>query len=167
MAGLINELLTILKEQTKSYDELLVLSREKRRVIIENDVEMLGKITQAENSIIGQTQKAENRRLEVMNDIATVLAQNPEELTLAKLAELIKDQNEHGELLELGKTLKATLDNLKEENDRNTVLIQSSLDYIEFTVNLVRQAATADDPYTGAARKQAPGLDKGFFDKKR
>ncbi|MCL2564836.1 MAG: flagellar protein FlgN [Defluviitaleaceae bacterium] len=166
MAGLINELLTILKEQTRSYDELLVLSREKRRVIIENDVDMLGKITQAENSIIGQTQKAENRRLEVMDNIATVLAQNPEELTLTKLAELIKGQEEYDELVELGKTLKATLDNLKEENDRNTVLIQSSLDYIEFTVNLVRQAASADDTYTGT-RKQAPGLDKGFFDKKQ
>ena len=167
MAGLINELLTNLKEQTKSYDELLVLSREKRRVIIENDVDMLGKITQAENSIIGQTQKAEGRRLEVMDNIATVLAQNPDELTLTNLAELIKGQDEHDELVELGKTLKATLDELKAENDRNAVLIKSSLDYIEFTVNLVRQAATVDEPYTGAPRKQAPGLDKGFFDKKQ
>lgn len=166
MAGLINELLNILKEQTKSYDELLVLSREKRRVIVENDVDMLTKITQAENSIIGQTQKAENRRLDIMGDIATVLGQKTDELTLTKLAELIAGQDEHGELVSLGKTLKATLDELKEENDRNTVLIQSSLDYIDFTVNLVRQAATTADPYINQ-RKSAPGEDKGFFDKSR
>lgn len=166
MAGLINELLNILKDQTKSYDELLVLSREKRRVIIENDVDMLSKITQAENSIIGQTQKAENRRIEVMGDIATVLGQNKDELTLTKLAELIKDQDEHDELVASGKALKATLDELKSENDRNSVLIQSSLDYIDFTVNLVRQAATASDPYINQ-RKSTPGEDKGFFDKSR
>ena len=166
LAGLINELLDTLKSQTKSYDELLVLSREKRRVIIENDVDMLGKITQAENSIIGQTQKTESRRLEIMGDIATVLGQNVDDLTLNRLCELIEGQDEHGELLTLGKNLKSILDELKEENDRNTVLIQSSLDYIDFTVNLVRQSATASEPYINQ-RKSVPGTDKGFFDKSR
>jgi flagellar biosynthesis/type III secretory pathway chaperone len=166
LAGLINELISLLEIQTKGYDELLVLSKEKRRVVIENDVDMLSKITQAENSIIGQTQKAEAKRLEVMNDMATVLGQNPDDLTIKRLAELIEGQAEHNNLVEAGKRLRAVLDELKEENDRNSVLIQSSLDYIDFTVNLVRQASSLSDPYADQ-KKTVPGTDSGFFDKSR
>jgi len=101
LAGLINELIDILYSQANNYDELLVLSKEKRTVIIENNTEMLQKITQAENTIIGRNQRMENKRLEIISNIANVLNYDANELTVSSLAELIRGQAEYPELVKV------------------------------------------------------------------
>ena len=165
MAGLINELIDILQGQLQNYDELLVLSAEKRNVVIENNTEMLQKITQAENSIIGRNQRMENKRLEVIGNIANVLNHNVEELTISSLIELIKDQEEHLALVKVRDNLVETLEALKVENDRNAILLESSIDFINFTVNLMRSSED-NDPFN-RQRKKTPGAEKGFFDAKQ
>lgn len=165
MAGLINELIDILYSQANNYDELLVLGKEKRNVIIENNTEMLQKITQAENSIIGRNQRMENKRLAILKDIANVLNRDADELTLSSLAEFISGQAEHSELVKVRGILKDTLDQLKIENDRNAKLLESSIDYINFSINLVRSSLPEESYHS--TRKQTPGEEKGFFDAKR
>ncbi|MDR2899821.1 MAG: flagellar protein FlgN [Clostridiales bacterium] len=170
LAGLINELIDILKKQAVNYDELLILSREKRRVIINNDTQMLQKITQAENSIIGRNQRMENKRLEIIKDIAIVLNQKADELTLSSLAELIKEQGEYQELVTARKALVDILDDLKSVNDQNSKLLDNSLEYIDFTLNLVRSSFDDMDTYSsqiGKGSKSKPGDDGSFFDVKR
>ena len=165
MAGLINELIDILKGQLQNYDELLVLSIEKRNVIIENNTQMLQKITQAENSIIGRNQRMENKRLEIIGNIANVLNYDAGELTMSSLAELIKEQDEHKGLTEIRDSLKETLDALKTENDRNAKLLESSIDFINLTVNLMRSPENNESYHR--QRKSIPGEEKGFFDAKQ
>jgi len=165
LAGLINELIDILQDQLQNYDELLVLSTEKRKVIIENDTQMLQKITQAENSIIGRNQRMESKRLEIIKNIANVLNYNADELTLSLLAELIKDQDEYSGLIEVRDRLKDTLDALKIENDGNAKLLESSIDFINLTVNLMRSSENNESYHRH--RKKTPGDEKGFFDAKQ
>ena len=165
MAGLINELIDILRGQLQNYDELLVLGTEKRNVIVNNDTQMLQKITQAENSIIGRNQRMENKRLEVIKNIANVLNYDANELTMSSLAELIKGQEEHGELVEVRDKLKETLDALKVENDRNAKLLESSIDFINLSVDLMRIPDNNESYHR--QRKRQPGEEKGFFDAKR
>ena len=165
MAGLINDLIDILRGQLQNYDELLVLSAEKRNVIIENNTQMLQKITQAENSIIGRNQRMENKRLEIIGNIANVLNYDANELTMSSLAELIKEQEEYGELVEVRDSLKETLESLKAENDRNAKLLESSIDFINLTINLMRSSENNESYHR--QRKKLPGEEKGFFDVKQ
>lgn len=162
MAGLINELISILNAQVIHYDELLILSKEKKGIIIKNDTEFLRKLTIVENKIIGKIQKLENRRLGLMKDIATVLNKSPDTLTLGKLLEIMKDQNDYADLLTVKQKLRETLEELKNTNDLNNELLQSSIDYINFSINLVRNSVAAETSYH--SQKSNGFYERGFFD---
>ena len=149
MAGLINELLTVLNEQADNYENLLALSREKHQVLVENDVKSLQKITNVENIIVGKNHRLEKRRVRIIADISTVLGKNESDMTLTLLAELIEQQEEHPALVEVTQRLRATVEELKEVNDDNKALLAFSLDYVDFTMNLVR----------GVMSDGAPGYD--------
>ncbi|MCL2617439.1 MAG: flagellar protein FlgN [Defluviitaleaceae bacterium] len=141
MAGLINELLTVLNEQAENYENLLALSHEKRQVLVQNDVKSLQKITNVENIIVGNNQRLEKQRVRITRDISTVLGKNESDMTLSLLAELIARQEEHPALVAVAKRLRAAVDELKEVNDSNKALLAFSLDYVDFTMNLIRGAA--------------------------
>lgn len=166
MAGLINELIDILNQQNLNYDELLAISREKKNTIINNDVETLQKMTIVENMIVSRNQKLEDRRIETTNNIANVLNQNPEELSLDKLADLIKEQKEYDELNNARNQLRKTIIELKEINDTNNLLLKSSMDYIDFSINLVRSAMDENPSYHSSQNKDVND-ESGFFDAKK
>ncbi|MCL2617197.1 MAG: flagellar protein FlgN [Defluviitaleaceae bacterium] len=146
MAGLINELLTVLNEQAENYENLLALSHEKNQVLVQNDVKSLQKITNVENIIVGNNQKLEKRRTKIIKDISTVLGKAEADMTLTLLSEMIKDQDEHPALVEVSGRLRATVDSLKEINETNKTLLAFSLDYVEFTMNLIRGASSDGAP---------------------
>lgn len=92
MAGMTGQLVEILTEQTERYEELLGLANEKRDVIIANDIEGLQKINHLENLVVSQNQKLEKKRIALVADMALVLDQKEEDLTLTKIIELMKDK---------------------------------------------------------------------------
>ena len=146
MAGLINELLTVLNEQAENYENLLALSHEKHEVLVQNDVKSLQKITNVENIIVGNNQRLEKKRIKITKDISTVLGKSEADMTLSLLAELISKQEEHPALVEVATRLRTTVEQLKEINDSNKALLAFSLDYVDFTMNLVRGAVSDMPP---------------------
>ena len=161
MAGLIDQLLETLNEQYQRYEELLGLSREKVEVIINNDVEELQKINYLENLVISQNQKLEKKREEITNDIATVLNQKVEDLTLTRLIELMEGQNEQPALILTRDRIRNILEELSEINNQNGQLIQNSLEYIEYSTNVMRSSVSQQPSYyssTGEVYLDEPGF---------
>ena len=74
-----------------------------------------------------------------------VLGKKHEELTLSLLGELLKGQQEHAGLLEVSKKLLDTVEQLKITNETNRTLVTMSLDYIDFNMNLLREAGQQGD----------------------
>ena len=147
MASLIEELVATLKEQKTNYEELLILTEEKAKVVKANDIATLTQITSAETVIVGKNQKLDTKREGIVNNIGIVLNHNAEDLTLTKIAEIITNEDEKEEIRQLRDELKEILNTLKLRNNENKVLIETSLDHIEFTVNLLRnQEATGLNP---------------------
>lgn len=145
MASLIEELITTLKNQHTHYEELLILSEEKSNIIAKNDVETLQQITAAETAIIGKNQRLDQKREEIVKNIGIVLNQDHTQLTITKISQIIKSEDESNQLVDIKDKLKKTLDALKQKNEINASLIQSSLDYIDFSVNLMRDGGTDSD----------------------
>ena len=140
MAGMINQLIDILGEQTTRYEELLWLSLEKRDVIITNDVEALQKINHLENMVISQNQRLEKNRLSIVSDMAIALNQKEDELTLAKMIELMEGKEEQLPLIEVRDRIKSVLGELREVNTQNGQLVHNALEHIEFTTNVIRSS---------------------------
>ncbi|MCL1935317.1 MAG: flagellar protein FlgN [Defluviitaleaceae bacterium] len=138
MPSLIEEFITTLKNEFNNYDELLVLAKEKSNIIKSNNIDVLQKITWAETAILGKNQKLEQKREDIVKNIGIVLNYNPKELTITKISEIIENKEEIKELISIRDKLKETLEELKQRNEINKNLIKSSLEYIDFSVNMLR-----------------------------
>ncbi len=165
MASLIESLINILKDQSINYEQLLIISKEKRNCIINNDINDLKDIISAENNIIGKNQKLEIKREKIISDISNVLNQERESLTLTKILELIKNQKEYSTLLEVKNNLRNILDDLKYYNDQNKLLIESSLEYIDFSINVVMYKINDENNYYNLDGESALNCNS-FFDAK-
>jgi len=138
MAGLINNLMERLAEMADGLAGLHEAAEAKKDIIIKNDLDLLKRVTAHENTLVGRYQKSEKAAAAILSDIASVLNQSRDELTLSRLGELIKSQAEHGAYMAVYARLKEAADTLKAANDANNQLIENALDYIEYTVNVLR-----------------------------
>ncbi len=138
MASLMEQLTETLSEQSEIYERLAELSGEKRDVLVNNEIERLQQITSAENALVGRNQKLDRIRQTIFKDLASVLNRPVENLTLTDIADITKDQAENKRLRDLAQRLKESVNKLKECNDQNKVLIEYSLDYIDFSMNVLR-----------------------------
>jgi flagellar biosynthesis/type III secretory pathway chaperone len=163
MAGMINQLLDTMNEQAERYGELLGLSVEKREAVVKNDIEHLQKITNLENIIVSQNQKLERKRLEIVKDIAEVLNKKGEELTLAALVDLLKDQNEKNALVEVGSRIRDIMNELSEINALNASLIQNALEYIDYSLNVMKTSIN-QNPATYSVKGGQLQEDESLFD---
>ncbi len=140
MATLIDTLVFVLEEQILLYEELLVLSKEKKKVIINNDIELLKQITSAEVVITNKAQKLEKQRMESVSDIALVLGKSEKDLTIYKIVELVNTEEDKTRIKNVADKIRSVVDELKIENDNNNVLLKNALEYVEFNMNVVRSA---------------------------
>lgn len=159
MAGLVHDLIQTLTEEENVYEELLILATEKTNTIRTNNMELLQKITAAETAIIGRGQRLENKREFTVKNIGVVLNKKPEDLTLTVIADIINNPEDSLQILELRDRLKGILEALKEKNAQNKILLEGALDYIEFSVNLMRDAISDTHP--------EDTMKNNFFDAKQ
>jgi len=146
MASLVDNLFIIVEKQKNCLEELLILSKAKKDLIVKNDIENLSKMTAAESTIVSRNTKLDKEREEIVLDIATVLAENSEELTLTKIITLINDEKDKNRLTLIKDELEQILKDLKKQNDQNNELIQVSLDNIEFSMNIIREVGDKTEP---------------------
>lgn len=154
MASLMNELLEVLEREEAVYRELVEASTRKKEVIIKADIKALEEITGEEQEIAGRIKNIENKRIEIMDDIANVLNRNPKDLTVDVMMEVLKNQpKEQEELANIRSHLKDTLTEMKEINEQNQTLINQAMEMVEFDMALLKSMKQA--PETANYNKQA------------
>jgi len=144
MAGMITQLVEIMNEQAERYNELLGLSFEEKDILINNEVEELQKLTNLKNIVVTQNNRLEKKRIALVESIAEAMGRTDKDIDLAKLVEIIGDQPEAEQLETIGKQLKETLHKLKEANDLNRQLLESSIEYLEYSINMVRSSVNPE-----------------------
>ncbi len=164
MAGLVAELIDVLNNQYKLYEELLTASGHKKEAVIRNDLDAIKAATSEEQKIVGKLQKSDKARILIMKDISRVLNVKESNITVSSLADTINDDAEAKRLRELARNLKLVLGNVKHLNDMNSALIGNALEYIDFSMNVIRSTfGDKTDLYSpnGAAADRG-----GFIDRK-
>lgn len=171
MASLTEELIIVLQEEHEIYQQLIPITEKKTRVIIQNDLKALQEITESEQRAIEQLNTLERKREEIIVNMGTVLNRDPRTLKLKNMVKLLeKRPEEQKKLAELYDLLTAAIKRLSESNERNKVLINQSLEMIQFEMNLVQSARLA--PGSSNYNKQATSFDMqgssaGMFDAKQ
>lgn len=164
MAGLIQQLIENLSEQAYYYEKLVEISYAKKKIIIKNDVPELQKLTSDENILVGKLQKSDKAREGIMNDVAYVLNAGGEKLTLTTLLERLKDQKEAEHLSEIKEKLSTITKELETINGQNKVLVDNSLEYISYSVNVLKGTLAGENAFYDSMGNEINHDSRGFFD---
>jgi len=162
--GTIKKLIEILDKEAAIYEGLLKLSREKTDVIVKGKVTELEGITKVEQSMILQLARLEETREKLVALLSEELGMNADDINVTELEKVLpKDQSE--ELSECQKKMTGIFRDLKDSNDLNAKLIKNSLDYIDFSVNILSNAGSSGDLYGKSGQSNDPGK-RNLFDVK-
>ena len=131
----LGEIIACLQKQKSIYEELLSISRKKKQVLIDGKVEQLDNMVKHEGNLIIEIGHLENRREKAVEALAKELGCSSQELTISYVCSKVIDKRV-GQVKSLADSIGSILKELKEINDINGKLIEQSLDYINFSINL-------------------------------
>jgi flagellar biosynthesis/type III secretory pathway chaperone len=135
-----------MKEQTERHNELHGLSLEEKDAIVQNDIDALQKLVSLKNMVISQNNRLEKQRISLVNDIAEVMGQKSDDLSLGDVIELLTDTADQEKLREAGTALRESVNRLKEINDTNKALLESSIEFVEYSLNALRSTIAPEHP---------------------
>ena len=162
MASLIKELI----EQNNIYQSLLDVASKKKVAIIENKIPNLQEFVKEENVLIGRNQRLDKKRIEIFKDISMVLGKN-DELSLKDIISCMKGQEGEKELIAIRENMLEILPKLKSLNDQNQELLTISMDYVDFSINMIRASGGNSPTYYDSLGNEINTLDKKMFDAKQ
>lgn len=134
----IHQIIGAMRQLENWHQELIELGKAKQKSIIENDSSSLTKLMSAENRLLKQITKTEELRVEA---VAAFLKEkgirSQLDLTVTELSRLVFDQNDKRDLLEERDQLLNSVAELKKQNEATQQLIEHSLHFIDFSLNLL------------------------------
>ena len=172
MASLMENLISVLEEEGKVYEELLELSMKKTPIIVKGDLEGLQKITDEEQMIVAKIHRLDAKREDVTKDIANVLNKDVKKLKLADIIHMLSARPvEQNKLAAAHDRLKVVVGQMTKVNEQNRELIKSSLEMVEFDLNLLHSMKSAPQTanYTRGAYSSGTfmGRSSSGFDAKQ
>ncbi|MBP5414720.1 MAG: flagellar protein FlgN [Lachnospiraceae bacterium] len=165
------ELINTLGQESEQYERLLSLSLKKTPVIVSADLEALSLITDEEQVILSRLANIEKKREECMKDIANVVNRDVSTLKLGDLIAMLNTRpQEQQKLAVLHDKLSTTIAQMRRSNEQNRQLIESSLEMVQFDMNVIQamKAAPETANYTrnAYASGDVMGVSSGRFDSK-
>ena len=146
MASLIENLITILEQESELYERLVKESMDKTPVIVSNDLKRLTEANDREQRIVDEITSVSHKRNQALGEIATVLGKDANTITVSEVIELMAKQPEfqHPLIAVRDKLLKQA-DLLKQINVHNQNLLKESLEMTEYSINLMQSMNQAPE----------------------
>lgn len=163
MNNLLENLKVILEVEIAIYKEIDKLAEEKKQVIISNDLKNLEKFTEFEEKMVFELGKAEKEREFIIEEIAKEMGKS-KNITVTEMLESIPAQFAL-EIKKLKEELLDVVNSVKEKNEVNNLLIQESLNYVNFNLELFK-SLTEKEAYGNSADGKVDRSMSAIFDKK-
>nr|WP_275901704.1 flagellar protein FlgN [Paenibacillus sp. SYP-B3998] len=151
----------------EAHEALLGLARDKTQVLVSNDINQLNMIVNRENKWIRIIAETDQQRLQLISAYLISRGYNPNpKITVSDLVKVIFKAEEKQALAQAQQKLLATIKELKASNNINQQLIEQSLSFINYSIDLVL-GAPEDDVLYQHPHQQAYGTKRlGVFDTK-
>lgn len=161
----LGEIISCLEKQKSIYEELLSISREKKQVLIDGNVEKLDSMVKREGNLIIEIGDLENKREKAVEALAKELGCSSKELTVSYVCDRVADKRV-GKIMSLADSIGNILKELKELNHINGKLIEQSLEYVNFSINLVADVLEGQKAVYEANEEENKGNGVRLFDAK-
>lgn len=159
-----DNIIASMTELTAIYRVILELSRKKKQALVAASVEELGSLVKEEESLVLRIGAHEQARRQLILDLAAAYKIAPEAITPAKTKEL-SDAATAARLQAAEDELASVLRELAPLNKLNSELIQQSLNYVNYNLNLLTQTV-ADTNYAAKGADKPVGRAKTLIDTK-
>ncbi|MFD0696234.1 flagellar protein FlgN [Paenibacillus sp. GCM10027628] len=133
----IQALIDVLYKLNDAHVVLLELGERKKQAIIQNKVDILNQIVNKENKYLVLVTELEQMRLQETGSYLIARGYHPNpQITVSQLVKLIFKAEDKMSLQDAQENLSKTLLKLRELNTLNKQLIEDSLNYIDFSLDL-------------------------------
>lgn len=162
---ILEELYIILENLNSVFKELTELAKEKQPILIKGTIESLDELTKKEQILIVQVGRLEERRYKIQQALANHFSISVDDLNISFLSNNLSG-NDKKKFEEIFESLNNHVREVKELNDSNAQLIQQSLDFIDYSINII---TSNDEKPTYPDKGVSPNRDSNFariFDQK-
>ncbi len=160
----VNELIKVLGQETELYSEILNITKNKTNTIVGGKVAELENMVKLEQSLLLKMGKLETLREQLLDKISAQIGVKPSELTLSQLYKHLDEQDVQ-DLKKHQNKMTAIVSEVKNSNDLNSKLIKNSLDYINFSINLLTEMNSVNNSY-GFDGNSSNSKKRNIFDVK-
>jgi len=170
LASLMDELLGVLRQEKQGYINLTELSEEKRVSIIQGNVDTLDSISSKEQEVTSELKNLENKRVNILKDMAVVLGKDDEDITISKMIEMLERQpGEQAKLIQAKDELVACASKMQIANQQNEILLRHAMEMVEFDLTLLKSLKQAPETanYDKNAYNTGEILGNSGFDTKQ
>ena len=146
MASLVDELVNVLREETRLYCALEECADEKTQILVRGDVPALEKLTIIEQARSDELLSLSNKQIQILNDIKTVLGRTNEKLTVTTLIGYLASQPQVQEKLTIARDdLIAAAKRVQDKNQQNVILLHHAIEMTEFDITLFKSMRQAPE----------------------
>ncbi|SFL89025.1 FlgN protein [Paenibacillus sp. 1_12] len=157
-------LVQTMQELNDIHDILFELAEQKKQVLVRNDVPQLMQLVSKETKLVKQVGELDQRRIDTIGQFLIEKGYKPNpKVTVSDLTKIIFNPAEKKMLLDLQKQLIDTIRNLRESNRLNQQLIEHSLAFIDYSLDLIAGPPEDGVFYQNPQQQQAPKR-VGMFD---
>ncbi|GAK41262.1 hypothetical protein TCA2_3753 [Paenibacillus sp. TCA20] len=161
----LNQLIVALQKLIVTHRQMLHTAEVKREAIVKNDTDTLIKLLNQESMIMKQIQSQEAERSEAVG--AFLLERGIKSklnLNISEISRLVFDVEDKRRLQEVQNELSNTLRELKEVNDLNQRLVEQSLAFIDYSLDVLVDKPTQAPVYQHPDQRQSMMGQFGLFD---
>jgi glycine betaine/choline ABC-type transport system substrate-binding protein len=144
---------------------MLVSGQTKKEAIIKDDINSLIQIMNQESRMMKRIAALEEERIAACQAFLREKGiKSSLNLNITELSRLVFDPEEKQSLLQTQASLSKTLNELKLINDLNQKLIEQSLNFINYSVDLLGASPMQEITYAPPTHKPTGSKASGFFD---
>lgn len=164
MNNLVSELTAVISKEAQLYADMLTISDKKTEIIVAGRVSELEEMVKTEEMLVLNISKYEFAREDIVEKIAAQLKVSSDTLTVSELVAKL-DAEQAKELDAIRKSILDIIDKLKDKNEVNSKLIKNSLEFINFSINILSNVENESNNYGSTGQVREPGK-RNFFDVK-
>ncbi|MCM3786013.1 flagellar protein FlgN [Neobacillus mesonae] len=161
----LNQLMDALDKLNVTHRQMLHTAEVKKEAIMKNDTDTLIKLLNQESMILKQIQSHEVYRNEAIGSFLLERGiKSKLNLNISEISRLVFDVEDKRRLQEVQNELGNTLSELKEINDLNQRLVEQSLAFIDYSLDVLVDKPTQAPVYQHPDQRQSAMGQFGLFD---
>jgi flagellar biosynthesis/type III secretory pathway chaperone len=163
----VNNVITVLEQLTEAHVQLNDIAKDKRAAIMANDLDVLTKTMKAESKWIKRITELDQARIDVS---IRLLEENgvksQRNVTLHQLFGVVYNLEQRAKLSNLERQLKEQLNELRQRNELNQQLLQQSIDFVQFSIEIIVPQPDESYIYRNPAEHKPGSSKSGMYNKK-